>query len=554
MDLSGFRCNDSDYGSCTIQLDPTNLSAAANDDATAEGAWCPPSADDEYTDANPDTSADRSALGTPGAANRCGDGGGESSTDGTDGTDGTVEVPPDVCQPGDLLLTELMPAPRDSGYNDEWIEVLGTGQACNLHSCRLEASFLDDDGGEVFASTIIDADEGVAVDPGAYTLLFGGSSAIEGTGAPVTWTFSDGVTVSSAYNYRQSELRQRSTRGTVSLSCEEQLIDSAEIAWEDVDEALTETCPDGGYSLNLTPPNVAEGTNDDPGDWCIPPSNPDSTATYADPGNGDEVTIAATPGRDNQCPFYNWPSEGDLAFVEVMGNPVSGTPEWFELYNASAADLEINLCTLRRAKLDYDGNEETVTEYRFTAEDSLSLASGAIQVFVKDQCLATEEEADSEAGAECRYGEILYGSVALTADRDEQLELFCPTPDGETVLVDRMQVNFEDQDAPRGFSLMLDSTVLGAEAASANDDPDAWCIAAPSQELVELRIDDGEEVSCSYGTPGEAGECLVGEVTLPEGPGCMCSASASPRLAWLGLVLPGVVVWRRRRENADGSA
>ena len=116
------------------------------------------------------------------------------------------------------------------------------------------------------------------------------------------------------------------------------------------------------------------------------------------------------------------------------------------------------------------------------------------------------------------------------------------------MLVDQVEVNFEDQDAPKGHSLMLDPSVIGADAAAANDDRDVWCIAAPSQEVVELRT-DGDEVECTYGTPGEPGECLVGVVTLPEGPRWLCASAGSGAAGWLAVLTPLAIAGLRRRRD-----
>ena len=108
-------------------------------------------------------------------------------------------------------------------------------------------------------------------------------------------------------------------------------------------------------------------------------------------------------------------------------------------------------------------------------------------------------------------------------------------------------MNFEGQDAPSGFSLMLDPSKLGEDAATLNDDRAAWCLSGPSQEIPSMRVSDEEGDSCSYGTPGEAGECLVGLVTLPEGPRWLCASSGSGRAGWLLLGLPALVALRRRK-------
>ena len=87
--------------------------------------------------------------------------------------------------------------------------------------------------------------------------------------------------------------------------------------------------------------------NDDTANWCVPPVD-GNLHSHTDP-NGSTWQLVATPGKENDCPFFDWPTVGEAAFVEIMTAPQE-TSEWFELHNATDRDLEVTLCELRREK------------------------------------------------------------------------------------------------------------------------------------------------------------------------------------------------------------
>jgi len=543
------------YGSCTLQLDPANaIDAATNDDATTSegGAWCESNTADQYNDVTPALNSDDEpwgplpALGTPGAANQCGDGGVSGGDDGggddgggdDGGDDGDVTVPVDVCVPGDVVISELMIAPRDGANADEWIEVYGSGAGCNLHSCVIE-TWTDDEG--LRDSDVINAtDDSLQLAVGDHVVLARSTSSDVDAGG-ISWVDTDGNTTEADYLYEYG-VYLRSEPGEVKVVCDGEVVDSARVDWGAFED-LIGGCPDGWCSVNLHPGFMNADANDDLANWCVPPTD-GNLYTHTDP-NGDVWELVGTPGKENDCPFFDWPTQGEAAFAEIMTAPQS-TNEWFELYNATDRDLELTLCELRRVKY---GTDEESGEYGPLSEASwligedgveVMVPAGSVQLFVKDDCLIpTGSEEDTGGAATCSYDEVHYGSLSFTADSDETLSLICPDASGGSVIVDEIAFNMAAQGIRDGHSLMLDQSKLGPDTHTINDDPGNWCEAAFSQEFYEA-----EEEKCNYGTPGEASQCLTDPLNPPDTV-CRCSTTSWKGM-WIAWLMPLAVLWRRR--------
>ena len=276
----------------------------------------------------------------------------------------------------------------------------------------------------------------------------------------------------------------------------------------------------------------------------MPPAD-ENLYTHTDP-NGDTWELVGTPGKANDCPFFDWPVTGEAAFVEIMTSPQE-TNEWFELHNATDRDLELTLCELRREKSGFD---EESGEYGVLSEQSwligedgveVVVAAGSVQLFVKDDCLNPDVTTDDTgfSAASCSYDEVFYGSLSFTADSDESISLICPDASGGTVLVDRIDFNMSVQGVRDGHSLMLDQSKYGPDAHTINDSPAQWCEAAFSQEFYKA-----DEENCNYGTPGEASACFTDPLNPPDTV-CRCS-STTWRGMWVAWLMPLAVLWRRR--------
>jgi hypothetical protein len=429
-----------------------------------------------------------------------------------------------------------MIAPRDAANADEWIEVYGSGGGCNLHSCTIE-SWTDTDGLKDEA-VINAADESLALVAGDHIVLARGTTSDRDAGG-IVWTDVEGNDTAAAYLYDYG-VYLRSEPGEVRIMCDGELIDSARMDWGAFGD-LIGACPDGWCSVNLHPGFMSPEANDDLSNWCVPPVE-GNLYSHTDP-NGDTWQFVGTPGKANDCPFFDWPAEGEAAFVELMTAP-QDTNEWFELYNASDRDLELTLCELRREKSGYD--EET-GEYGVLTEQSwligedgveVMVPAGASQLFVKDDCLIPSSGGGSDTGAaggECVFDQVFYGSLSFTADQDESISLVCPDATGGSVIVDKVSFNMAVQGIRDGHSLMVDQSHLGPDTHTINDDPGAWCEAAFSQKFYEA-----DEEKCNYGTPGEPGQCLTDPLN-PPATVCRCS-STSWRGMWVAWLMPLAVI------------
>lgn len=555
FDADAFPCDDTTYGSCSMQLEAGSLSAASNDDAsTPDGAWCPSSTADSYNHAFPAVDSPSVSIGTPARANACGDGGvvpgddGGGDDGGSDGgTDtGPIEVPADVCRPGDFMISELMIAPRDGANADEWIELHGTGSTCNLHSCVIE-TWTTPDG--LRDTHQINAPEGLlSVVSGAQRVLARATSDDRAAGG-ISWKDQDGDTITADYLYAY-DVYLRSDPGEVRLICDGELVDSAPIDWDLFSDKVG-VCPNGWCSINVHPAYLTAADNDDLNKWCVPPIDGNIT-THTDP-SGTTHEFGSTVRRLNECPVYAWPGEGEAAFVEVIASP-QGTEEWLEIANVAGRELELTLCTLQRTKREISeetGEEELSdpTRYTFGLDGAkVFVAPDAVQLFVNGGCLQAGGGVDTAGGvaeSDCSYGELFYDKLSFTADGDEILELFCPSESGAEVLVDRIEFNFAKLGVREGHSLMLDADKVNADAARANDDASAWCEAAFGQEF--LKVDDED---CNYGTPGELGQCLTDPLNPPKTV-CRCAGVSDHgvRALWPLLGVPALVMLRRRRRG-----
>lgn len=536
-------------GGCALQLAPEREAGSDNADATSWGSWGLPPADLGFVDAR-----DVLTLGSPGAQGShatLDTGGDDTDTDEPDDTDTAApELPADACTEGQAILTEFMPAPKDSGYNDEWIEVKGLlgGGSCNIHACTVEIAYPE---GEVYKSLVLDdADGEIQVPGGEYVVLARGSS--DEVAAGIQWVNgADGATTSAAFVWGYNDLAlpdcvDNACEWTVTLRCGDRVVDQAPMSMDAFEEQAS-TCPDGGCSVNLHQDFETVDGNDQLDRWCVP-TGEENTWTYTHPADDDgsvEVTtLYGTPGRVGSCPELDWPAVGEIVFTELMPSP-AGTNEWLELYNLADRTVELTLCELVRYRLDETGAVTSEQTYTLGGGgQGVAIAPGAVQVFAKNGCILDEDESadsgDTGASLDCSWGELPYGSLSFTDGETETVELRCPSADLSVVVVDGFSYNTEVQGIRSGHSLSYDPSGVD-DPATGNDDADAWCEAGFSQEFCDLGEGD-----CNYGSPGAIAPCST-ETDWPEGRVCRC-ASARPAAALPPALLAlAALVLRRRR-------
>ncbi len=429
-------------------------------------------------------------------------------------------APAGAQSPGDVVINEAMIAAPSASNNREWFEIVGTASV-DLQGCDLRKGDSDD---AAAATTFDTIDVSLPVSPGQILLFARNQDWVVGDGGGA-----GDVPADFNYAYTGSSF----TNGepfTLFIVCGGTTVDSVGFDWREFEDG----CPDNGCSVQLNTAFIDHEDNDDMGNWCLPP--PDSTFV-----NSAGDTATGTPGEENVCLAYDWPGAGDVVFTELMIAPAD-TPEWFEIANQTEDEIELGLCTLRKWRLDDQGeiDESQIKEFTFGADgEPVTLGPGAVALFAYNGCIeAAEGDDDSADAGECTYGEAIFNTVSFTNSAEEYLALICPDPEGSEVVVDEFSYDMEVMGLRDGHSIIFDPASFD-DPAAANDDRQNWCEASFSQCFLDI---DG--VSCNYGTPGEVGPCLADDVDWPDnGPACRCSStgrgvgSAAAILLGLGLLL-----------------
>lgn len=484
---------------CAVGVLENSATAAGNDDFA--GNWCiAPAADYVYT-VVAEGEDGIELVGSPGSENSC-------------------AAPP--CLAGDAIFTELMINPAHSSIG-EWIELkVLDNLGCDLHGCEVREGpfpdalhdpldtewrrgFIDAPGNELFVAS------------GEYA-LFGDPETGEIAGVPVSLPDSLVTLSNSPDRY-------------LHLVCGPEVLDSTPYDWNE----FVTGCGLAGCSVNL-PAAREEAGNDELTNWCLP-----STDVLHRVPKDIQLEYSATPGAPGLCEQRAWPAVGEALVTELMIAPLNGDrdsfPEWFELRNVSDRDLDLVGCTLVRDRFGEDGEldpTKVVSTVISADGPDVDLAPDATQLFTKSKCLDGEDP----EGGECPGGEIPYGSLSFTTER-ERFELRCPDGDGGVTVVDSLVYDFERGAVRSGHSIVYD----GRDAAG-NDLPEAWCEAA-----LDECFQEDDRGRCNYGTPGEAHTCRTGLVELPpSGPGARCEAAGGGSLLWL-LALGAVRRRSKRRRT-----
>lgn len=510
-------CPDDYDNNCSINLDPSQIDATANDEASN---WGVPVEADQAWDHNGSP-----ALGTPGAENM-------------------LFMPEPWCEAGDAIFTELMVDPPD-GY-DEWIEVHGTGDApCNIGACELRYGLSDDatyepteeqDGWEWDVVEIEVPQDSLEVPAGGYVLLARTDEWVTGDGTGK-------ADIPADFSYSGISLTNSEAKW-LHLVCGDTVIDTAPVDW-DV-PTLAERCPEGNCSANLPEDLENSSDNDEVSNWCIPPLEP----TYVNPSN--EI-IRATPGGAGACLELAWPAVGEVIFTEFMASPQGGAAEYIELLSLASSEVDLDFCSLKKHRLDEEDNidESSIKTYVIGSDgSSLSVDAGATQLLSYGDCLFPSGDTGGvvdtgEGDLACSMGELVYSTIQMSGDEEEHLTLVCPDADGNDVEVDSTSFQLSVLGVRDGHSLMLDPDYATAED---NDFSSSWCMAAYSQKIEDLS-DDVED--CNYGTPGVMDPCLV-DTPEPLEPICRCSSRSAPG-GWSALALLALagVLFARREEDDE---
>lgn len=522
-------------GHCTANLRAEAQDAGSND--LWPDSWCVPPVDQVTFDANGEV-----VLATPGSIGVCPESG-------------------PVCGPGDVIFTEFMVDPPSSSR--EWFEMkVRTGSGCDLQGCEIwegtwetppgddddstpadddDSALGDDDDsaargeeeGDWRIHTIDAAGDSLFFEAGTYALFSKTHDRVVGEeGAPDV--------IYSDYVYSSISL-QNSEPAWVRLVCEGVEIDIAPYD----KEAFEDGCPEGGCSNNLRAEAEDDLLNDELSNWCLPPLEPEYLSS-------DGFPFIGTPGQPGSCLEREWPIAGEVLISEIMVQALDA-PEWFELVSQADRDVDLGGCEMRRVRLDLPGGTEDPSTLQTHQLGSFGeppeLPAGSVRVFSKSDCLDGTEPSGTGLCLWRDEVQYTYGTLSFTNSEAERVSLYCPVVgDGGMVLIDAVEYDAIRTGNRTGHSLEFDVSQPGA--ASLNDDAYAWCDASFFDCVAELVNEDGE---CNYGTPGTAGVCATGLVTVPDsGPGCICDGAAglsSRSRGGLGLLLfATLLALGRRRE------
>ncbi len=434
---------------------------------------------------------------------------------------------------GDLVITEIMPAPKGDASNCEWLEVAATGGAVDLTGCRLLEVDASDPGSVESAAL-----DGITIPASATAsspaVLARDTASCRAEGAStvdcVAYDADGNCLVAPTGTYSGVSINNSGERilciacGSAFSACDtsagDTIVDELSFDWSSdfANDCDTEAYP-GGCSANLRPEAVDPDANDDLDQWSVP-----------DPASAPEVydvatqRMLATPGEASAVPeVLPACTAGDLAITEIMTTPKSdpqsnSSHEWFEVAG-TGSDCDLSGCWLVQVEADgslVDGTWSggTPTGGKFTQVDAALPVRAGEHVLLSHgySPIAVAGPDGLEVPSDYEYD---YSSFWMSPEEGRKLAIYCggdgTGADGDTgaapsleaafgELVDEAPMSFDFLDTfcpDKGCSVNLPAD---AESPTANDEADAWCI--PPLEGVYQ-----DEEATFVGTPGQAGSC-----------------------------------------------
>jgi hypothetical protein len=442
-----------------LQLDPTATDATSNDDPTN---WC---------DATTMYGVDN--AGTPGAVNDAcaapvtdadGDGYDDTAYGGTDCNDSDATVNPgatEVCGDG---------IDQDCDGSDLSCTTV-TLEWCNiqyLSATATDPSVAVTSYGQVFATAVTDsAGQGAGIDAQVGFGASGGDPSVD----PAMWTWTD-ATYNTDIGYNDEYLADVSIADLGDFAVAYRFSGDGGSSWTYCDAGgsgpADAYAPADEYTLSVGTDADADGYYEiaDGGTDC----DDSDAAVY--PG----ATETAGDGVDSDCDGYDDPvstldisylSAGDLVISEVHPNPASisdGDGEYFEVYNASGADLDLEGLVI------YDLDTDS-----FTVAGSLVVLDGDYVVF------GTNGDVSLNDSLPVDYEYVL--GMKLSNSTDEIV-----LNNGSIDIDDVIWDTGAGWSVSSGYALQLDPTLVDA---TSNDDPKNWCDATTLYGVY------------NYGTPGD---------------------------------------------------
>ncbi|RME28014.1 MAG: lamin tail domain-containing protein, partial [Deltaproteobacteria bacterium] len=352
------------------------------------------------------------ALGSPGLPNQpC-----ESNLPPTSCREGDSVRDVVAPQPGDLVITEVMPNPSAADdATGEWFEVL-VNRDVDLNGLKMgkSAASLDE---QLVSLTCL------RVTAGTYLIFARTEDGTANGGLPwVDFTFDFGLTNSG---------------GGLALGYGEVLLD--EVSW---------SSSHAGKSLALEPSLTDPQQNDNQAYWCEG-QQPYGAGDLGSPGQQNPdcgITPEGKCREGGSLRDQRIPGPGDLVITEIMADPSAASDasgEWFEVY--AVRDLDLNHLQI--------GKTFPTVDLELPGGDCLPAAAGSYVV------LARNSDPASNGGLP---------SVLATFD-------FGLTNSGGSLFIafgDQLLDAVTYGAATAGASSQLDAARIDP---ASNDDPAAWC-------------------------------------------------------------------------------
>jgi hypothetical protein len=220
---------------------------------------------------------------------------------------------------------------------------------------------------------------------------------------------------------------------------------------------------------------------------------------------GALLLASSTPGSALAASY------GDLVITEMMIATPSGTDDWFEVYNASGAPVDLTGCSV----MEYSCSSGEVNAKAITACDSCStsIAPGEFAIFGSSKpetqpCVGYTDPASKTCDYPVDFGApSVFLSYGTGLCGDDYLSIECAG-----VMLDEVLFDWEDVAGrcPLASGKGCSAFVLAGQVdADANDNwPGAWGISDATAVFYD------EQRLLTYGTPGF--ESSGGEVQCPD--------------------------------------
>ena len=345
--------------------------------------------------------------------------------------------PVDDLSVGDVVITEIMSDPLAlADYKGEWFELHNTTSS----AIDLQGLVITGSGTESFTVT-----SSLSVEANGY-VVFGVRNTVLGTSS-VDYTYA----YSGFKMYASDKITLKQTDGTV--------LDFVEFS------PLLPFPQTEGYAMSTSA--LTPSDNDSGYAWCLASTTFD-TGDYGTPGSANPTCSNPVSSAVD----LNSLSAGDLIVSEIMHDPASSAynkGEWFEIYNNSGSDINLNGLVVTDGVSDSFGITEDIVveagDYAVLAARAASSDNGGI---------------DNVAFA--------YDRTSFRLNNYDSIELY----NTNGTLFD--SVTYSPYD---GFDMSAGASMMLADLDAANDAGVYWCVSTSS-------FGDGD-----LGTPGSANDACT---------------------------------------------